>query len=116
MVKYKEEQQAEELDFIFMSLSDPIRRSILKRVAQSPLAVSEIASSYAISLPAVSKHLRILERARLISRHKSGRKRIVVLNPAALKTAAEHVAYYQKFWNERLDALADYLEGGERHD
>ena len=113
MVKYKTGKRERELDFIFVSLSDTTRRKILKRVAKRPLSVSEIAKPYPISLPAISKHLNILERARLIRRTRQGREQIVRLNPKALKTAEEYMAWYKKFWETKLDSLKAYLEGGE---
>ncbi|MEX1997803.1 MAG: metalloregulator ArsR/SmtB family transcription factor [Candidatus Andersenbacteria bacterium] len=113
MVKYIESNVEKKLDFIFASLSDPTRRRILRRVAQRPLTVSEIARPYSISLPAVSKHLKILERAELIKRSKRGRKHIVQLNPDSLQTAEQYIVKYKKFWEYKLDSLQNYLEGGD---
>ncbi|PIT97897.1 MAG: transcriptional regulator [Candidatus Andersenbacteria bacterium CG10_big_fil_rev_8_21_14_0_10_54_11] len=101
------------LDRIFVSLSDQTRRHILRRLAKRPLTVSEIAAPYAVSLPAISKHLTVLEQAQLVRRKKRGRERVVYLRPQTLQTAAKHIAYYQKFWRAHLDALQAYLEGGD---
>jgi len=114
MVKYKEGKLEQELDFVFISLADPIRRRILRRITQRSLTVSEIGKPYDVSLPAISKHLRILERAGLITRVKQGRERIVRLNPAAFKRADQYVTYYKQFWDKKLDTLQSYLEGGDK--
>lgn len=97
------------LDSIFGSLADATRRDILKRVAKKRLSVSEIARPYKLTFAAVSKHLKILENARLISKHRKGKQQIVQLSPVALKDATGYLRYYEKAWNERFDALAKYL-------
>ncbi len=104
---------ATELDNIFHALSDTTRRSILRDLAKRERTVGEIAKPYDVSLAAVSKHLKVLERADLISREKRGSFQIVRLNPATLRSAERWLAYYEKFWTRRLDALQDMLEGNE---
>lgn len=118
MVKYVPRQ---ELDFVFASLSDPTRREILSRIAEveilkqvqddknQGLTVTEIAKPYKISLPAVSKHLKILERASLIHRQKHGREYLVSLNAEPLKEASRYLSFYRQFWNSQFDSLEKYL-------
>lgn len=97
------------LDTVFSSLADPTRRDILKRVSETELSVSEIAQPYDLSLAAISKHLKILEKARLITKRRKGKQQLVQLAPQAFKDAAEYLDYYQSLWNERLDSLEKYL-------
>lgn len=101
------------LDSIFHALSDPTRRSILRRIASQKKTVGEIAKPYRVSLAAVSKHLKVLETADLITREKRGSFQIVRLNPRPMKEAERWLAYYEKFWSLRLDALQNLLEGEE---
>lgn len=103
-----------ELDRIFHALSDSTRRSILRQVAKGEHTVTEIAEPYDLTLAAVSKHLKVLEAARLIDRRKDGSYQMISLNPEALKTAGEWLRYYQKFWTSRLDALKALLEEPEK--
>jgi DNA-binding transcriptional ArsR family regulator len=98
------------LNVIFSALSDPTRRAILERLAHGAATVTEVAEPFKMSLPAISKHLRILENARLIVRQKDGRVHHLRLSPAPLKTAAEWLAEYRQFWDEQFDSLAEYLE------
>jgi DNA-binding transcriptional ArsR family regulator len=102
------------LDFIFHALSDPTRRSILRAVSARERTVGEIAKPYRVSLAAVSKHLKVLESADLIHREKRGSFQVVRLNAQALKTAEEWLSYYEKFWNQSLDALQTYFEGEKK--
>ncbi|HXF54919.1 MAG TPA: metalloregulator ArsR/SmtB family transcription factor [Hyphomicrobiaceae bacterium] len=99
------------LDRTFAALADATRRRILAQLAAAPqLAVSEIARSHAVSLPAVIKHLDVLEGARLLSRRKTGRTVRCTLEAAPMKEAVAWLLTYQRFWSERLDALATFLE------
>jgi DNA-binding transcriptional ArsR family regulator len=98
------------LDSIFGSLADTTRRDILRRVARRELSVGEIASSYDISLAAVSKHLVVLEKARLVTKHREGKLQIVGLSAAALTDASRHLELYRDIWESRLDRLEKYLE------
>ncbi len=106
--------QAKQLDLIFHALSDSTRRAILRDVSRKSKTVSEIAEPYEMSLAAVSKHLSVLESAKLIDRKKQGSFQIVSLNADALKTAEKWIQYYQQFWGPRLDALKDFLEKGQK--
>ncbi len=110
------DSSAVRLDAIFHALSDSTRRSILQEVAKRPRTVGEIARPYAMSLAAVSKHLKVLEAAELIARKRRGSFQIVRLNAASLRPAEEWLVYYEKFWNAQLDALQSHLEGEDDGD
>jgi DNA-binding transcriptional ArsR family regulator len=98
------------LDSVFGSLADPTRRDILDRVAGRELTVSEIAQPYDMSLAAVSKHLKILEKAQLIIKRRRGKEQLVSMRPQALSDASEYLERYIHLWEERLDSLGTYLE------
>jgi DNA-binding transcriptional ArsR family regulator len=97
------------LDTIFSSLADPTRRDILQRVARSELPVGEIAAAYEMSLPAVSKHLKILEKAKLIIKRRQGKQLLVRATPATLNDATEYLEWYREHWEQRLGSLEQYL-------
>jgi DNA-binding transcriptional ArsR family regulator len=98
------------LDDVFHALADPTRRDLLRRVAGEEKTVTDLALPYNMSLAAVSKHLDVLERADLIRRQSVGRLRIVRLNAVRLQLAQDWLAFYEKFWNARMDALQSLLE------
>ena len=98
------------LNVTFSALSDPTRRAILSRLAQGPASVTEIAAPFDISLPAVSKHLRVLEEAGLLTRRVEGRMHTCRLNAAPLREATGWLTTYRRFWDARLDSLAQFLE------
>ena len=102
------------LDQTLSALGDPTRRAILDRLARGPARVTELAAPFAISLNSVSKHIRILERARLVRRRREGREHILSLNPAPLDEAAEWIARKRDFWTGRLDALEAALRAEDR--
>ena len=102
--------EAVQLDLIFHALSDATRRSILHGVARKEKTVGEIARPFRMSLAAVSKHLKVLERAKLIERRKEGSFQIVKLNAEALERAEHWISYYEQFWSRRLDALQELIE------
>jgi DNA-binding transcriptional ArsR family regulator len=106
MVKFK----AQALDATFAALADPTRRAILARLALGETSVGELAEPFDMSLPAVSKHLGVLEGAGLLARERDGRVRRCRLQPRPLQGAAEWIAQYRRFWEEQFDALARYLE------
>jgi DNA-binding transcriptional ArsR family regulator len=110
MVKYSEAP----LDTTFAALSDVTRRGILARLVQGETSVSELAAPYKMSLPAVSKHLRVLEGAGLVTRHKDGRVHRCRLVAEPMKDAAEWIERYRQFWEHQFDALADYLQEESR--
>src|SRR5947208_2905575 len=93
------------LDSIFASLADPTRRAILQRVSGQELTVSEIAMPYDMSLAAISKHLKVLERAKLIIKRRKGKEQLVQMAPQALASAAEYLEAYRQLWEERFEAL-----------
>jgi DNA-binding transcriptional ArsR family regulator len=101
-------QQA--LDSTFAALSDATRRGILARLAGGEASVTELAKPYDMSLPAVSKHLRVLESAGLVARSKDGRVHRCRLEAAPMKSAADWIAHYRQFWEAQLDSLQRYLE------
>jgi DNA-binding transcriptional ArsR family regulator len=105
------------LDSTFAALSDATRRGILARLAQQgQTSVSELAAPYKMSLPAVSKHLRVLEHAGLISRQKDGRVHRCRLRAEPMKDAAAWIEHYRQFWEAQLDSLARYLEDSANED
>ena len=100
----------QELDTTFAALSDPTRRAILARLATGEATVSELAAPFAISLPAISKHLKVLERAGLILRGRDAQRRPCRLRAAPLGDAAEWLGDYRRFWEESFDRLDEYLQ------
>jgi DNA-binding transcriptional ArsR family regulator len=97
------------LDATFAALADPTRRAILATLTQGQASVSELAKPHRMSLPAVMKHLRVLEQAGLVSQEKTGRVRRCRLAGASLRQAADWLARYRRFWEAQLDALDRYL-------
>jgi DNA-binding transcriptional ArsR family regulator len=94
-----------QLDQVFHALAHPARRSILRRIARREHTISELAAPFAMSLEAVSKHIEVLERARLLRRTRSGRVNRCRLRPERLRGAAKVLAQLAALWNKRLDAL-----------
>jgi DNA-binding transcriptional ArsR family regulator len=94
----------------FAALSDPTRRAILARLALGETSVSELAEPFAMSLPAVSKHLKVLERAGLITRGRDAQMRPCKIEASALKEADDWLEEYRRLWEQRLDRLEDYLQ------
>ncbi len=105
MVKYKRS-----LDTTFSALADPTRRAILATLTQGQASVSELAKPYRMSLPAVMKHLRVLEHAGLVSQEKTGRVRRCRLAGESLRQASDWLARYRVFWETQLDSLDRYLK------
>ena len=99
----------ERLSATFAALADPTRRAILARLASGEASVSELAAPFEMSLPAVSKHLKVLERAGLITRGRAAQWRPCRLKAAPLKDAADWLEEYRRFWEESFDRLEDYL-------
>jgi DNA-binding transcriptional ArsR family regulator len=100
----------EKLDAVFSALGDPTRRRILSRLAAGPASITELAEPFAMTLPAVSKHLRVLERAGLMRREREGWYHRCYLEPGPLESAASFLARYRPFWESTLDELARYVE------
>jgi len=108
-----------QLDRTFSALSDPTRRAIVERLADGEASVTELAAPFSMSLPAVSKHLKVLEKAGLISRGRKAQWRPCRLEPEPLKEASEWLEEYRRLWEERLDRLDEYLrtlQGKEQND
>ena len=103
----------ENLDTTFSALSDPTRRAILARLAQGTTTVSDLARPFEVSLPAISRHLRVLEQAGLLKREKQGRVHHCSLAAEPLKDAADWIASYRFFWGQRLEGLAEFLKETE---
>lgn len=97
------------LDATFAALADPTRRAILARLASGEAGVNELAAPFDVSLPAISKHLKVLERAGLITRGRDAQRRPCRLAPAPLKEVSEWVEQYRRFWEESFDRLDEYL-------
>jgi DNA-binding transcriptional ArsR family regulator len=97
------------LDSIFSSLSDPTRRDILRRVSDQELSIGEVARPYDLTFAAVSKHLKVLERAKLIIKRRRGKEQIVSLAPQALADATEYLEWYRQFMEVRYESLEIYL-------
>src|ERR1700736_78 len=98
------------LDATFAALADPTRRAILARLASGEAAVTDLAEPFAMSQPAISKHLKVLERAGLISRTRQAQRRPCRLQAERLKNVAEWVGSYRQFWEASFNRLDDYLE------
>jgi DNA-binding transcriptional ArsR family regulator len=110
MVKYS----SRTLNRTFAALADPTRRRILAHLARGDQCVTHLAKPHAMSLPAVSKHLRVLEKAGLLRRRRDGRVHEMRLDAKPLRQAAQWVEEYHKFWQGSLDRLAEYLEKENR--
>ena len=100
----------EQLDHVFAALADPTRRAILTRLSRGSHSVSELAEPFDMSMPAVSKHLKVLERAGLIERGREAQYRPCKLNAEPLKDVAAWVEAYRKHWEESFDRLDGYLK------
>ena len=99
----------DQLSSTFAALADPTRRAILARLADGEATVTELATPFEMSLPAVSKHLKVLERAGLIARGRTAQWRPCRLEPAPLRDANEWLERYRQFWDESFDRLAEHL-------
>jgi DNA-binding transcriptional ArsR family regulator len=100
---------AHRLDATFAALADPTRRAILARLRRGEVTVLDLAAPFAMSVPAVSKHLKVLERAGLITRGRDAQRRPCRIQAAPLKGAAAWIGGYRRFWDERFDCLDEYL-------
>ncbi len=106
MVNYSQAQ----LDLAFSALAHPIRRGILARLAAGEATVAELAKPHRVSAPAITRHLRVLEEAGLMSRRKEGREHRCRLEARRMQEAERWLEHHRTFWNERLDALERYLK------
>lgn len=103
------------LSLVFAALADPTRRAILARLSKGTASVKELAAPFAMTLPAISKHLKVLERARLISRGRDAQYRPCTLDAAPLKGVADWVGEYRAFWEGSFDRLDEYLTDLQRN-
>jgi DNA-binding transcriptional ArsR family regulator len=99
-----------QLDLTFAALADPTRRAILSRLASGEATVSDLARPFDMTLPAISKHLKVLQRAGLISQGREAQWRPCRLEAAPLKDASAWIEHYRRYWEESFDRLDDYLE------
>ena len=99
----------QQLNSVFAALADPTRRAIIERLALGEATAGELAEPFGISKPAVSKHLKVLENAKLIVRKKDAQWRLFELRSESLRIASDWIARYREYWEDQLDALADYL-------
>lgn len=104
------------LDALFAAMSDGTRRAILARLAQSDARVTEIAGAFTISLNSTSKHIRVLERAGLVTRSVRGREHLLSLNAGPMAEAAQWLGFYRQFWADRLAALESFVINKRRTD
>ena len=109
MLSIGSERSGEELDLLFGALADATRRDIVARLAVGEATVTELAGPFSISLPAISRHLKVLERASIITRSQRGRWRSARLSPASLASAATWLSLQERLWAERFDRLDDHL-------
>lgn len=116
IIHYMVNDSSDRLDTVFLALSDPTRRAILQRLAQGEASGTQLAQPFSISVPAISKHLHVLERAALIVRRKEGRVHRFRLSVTSIKEAATWLDQYQHFWETQLDELATYLEATSEED
>jgi DNA-binding transcriptional ArsR family regulator len=105
MVKYRQAS----LDAVFGALADPTRRAIAERLAEGPASVTQLAEPFEVTLPAIVKHLAVLEHAGLVEHRKEGRTRYCSLVPERFDPAAQWIERYRGFWRERFDGLHRYL-------
>jgi DNA-binding transcriptional ArsR family regulator len=105
------EPSVAQLDLVFQALSDSTRRNMLGRLVRGPARVTELAQPYRMSLPAASKHIKVLERAHLVRRTIDGRNHLCSLSPRPLQDAEAWLKKYQQFWEQTVDVLARYVEG-----
>lgn len=99
-----------DLSLIFSALADPTRRAILARLSEGEAPVKDLAEPFALSAPAITKHLKVLERAGLISRSREGQQRPCRLEPRALEPAADWLEPFRAMWEDQLDRLGAYLK------
>ncbi|HEX7641160.1 MAG TPA: metalloregulator ArsR/SmtB family transcription factor [Burkholderiaceae bacterium] len=110
MVKQKMQDRDEALDRVFAALSDATRRRLVHALAEGEKTVGELAEPFAMSLVAVSKHLKVLEAAGIVRRRVDGRKHYCALAPESLVGALDWIAIYRNFWTQRFDALGGLIE------
>lgn len=95
---------------VFGAIADPTRRALLDQLRDGEQPVKQLAQPFEMSLPAISQHLQILCEVGLVTQRRSGRQRLYQLNPEPLKQVSQWVSHYEEFWQEKLNALGEYLE------
>jgi DNA-binding transcriptional ArsR family regulator len=106
-------EQTLQLDSVFHSLADPTRRDILRRVMRHELSVGELVEKYEVSFAAISKHIKVLEKATLIRKRREGKRYMVALAPEALHEANKYLEQYRQMWESRYEKLDSLLKEGE---
>lgn len=109
ILHYMVNDSSEQLTTVFMALADPTRRAILERLARGEASGTELARPFSISVPAISKHLRVLKNADLILHRKDGRTHMFRLAASPLRDAANWLEHYRQFWETQFDSLETYL-------
>jgi DNA-binding transcriptional ArsR family regulator len=104
----------DQLNYAFSALADPTRRAILARLANGDASVSQLTEPFAITMPAITKHLKVLERAGLISRTRLAQSRPCHLEPAGFKAIADWLEFYRNFWDQSFDRMDSYLKTLQR--
>ncbi len=107
--------KVDKLSEIFAALADPTRRKILQHLRSGESRMTKLAEPFRMSLPAISKHVRVLEKAGLVTREKQGREHRIRADPTGLKKAQQWMAQYVEFWDRQFDALDDYLKKKNAH-
>lgn len=102
--------RAPHTDHVFRALADPTRRAILARLRAGEVAAGDIAANFRVSRPAVSRHIRVLRRAQLVTEHRTGRNRFYALNPEPLRSLDDWLDAYRQFWKGRLRELKRHVE------
>lgn len=100
-----------QIDHVFRALSDPTRREVIRQLIIGPASVKTLASPHDMALPSFMKHISVLEESELITTHKVGRVRTCRIRPETLSTAEQWITDTRSFWEARLDALGEYLDG-----
>ncbi|HEY1629492.1 MAG TPA: metalloregulator ArsR/SmtB family transcription factor [Tepidisphaeraceae bacterium] len=113
IVKSKRLSKTDRLDLVFRALGDSTRRKLIAKLSRGPSMVTELAEPFDISLPAVSRHIGVLERARLVERNVDGRVHLCSLKIEPLRDVERWLSHYRHFWEATLDSLADYAERGQ---
>lgn len=111
MVNYNASQSDEQLNTIFRALADPTRRAIIQALAKEPARAKQLAQPFAMSMPAISRHLKILEQAQLVTRHITGRNHEFRLHKQALGEAENWLQEQQRFWEQSLLKLDQFIAG-----
>ncbi len=106
----------DKLGAVLTAISDPTRRAIIKRLARGPARVTDVAAPFPVSLNTVSKHVKALERARLVCRTRRGREHTLTLNAEPLRMVTRWVSRYERFWNERLDRLEAFFDARKKEE